>query len=185
MAAPLPRPRTMSGDALQPAAREAYLRAGPLVDPSVGRGPGLENVPQSIIARVFHHLQETIDAGSRHRFLPAIDLVNVRNRGIAFGLFTENATLLTVLTLAALCLLIVYFARHSDRALAWLPTGLLLGGALGNMFDRLYRGAVTDFIDLPLWPSFNVADMAITLGVLSLLYVIEQGPSTQRRHAGP
>jgi signal peptidase II len=133
----------------------------------------------------------SIDPGARHKFLPAIDLVNVRNRGIAFGLFTENATLLTALTLAALTLLLVYFARHTDRALAWLPTGLLLGGALGNIFDRLHRGAVTDFIDVPLWPSFNVADMAITFGVLSLLYVIEQGPPAQNppsrteRHADP
>jgi signal peptidase II len=159
-----------------------------VVDPSVGRAwyrVALVTVSVLALDQATKALvRSSIDAGSRHKFLPGIDLVNVRNRGIAFGLFTENATLLTVLTLAALCLLIVYFARHSDRPLAWLPTGLLLGGALGNMFDRLYRGAVTDFIDLPLWPSFNVADMAITLGVLSLLYVIEQGPSTQRRHAG-
>jgi len=127
----------------------------------------------------------SIDPGSRHRFLPAIDLVNVRNRGIAFGLFSENATLLTALTAAALALLLFYFARHTDRPLAWLPTGLLLGGALGNMFDRLHRGAVTDFIDVPLWPSFNVADMAITFGVLSLLYVIEQRTPSAPRHAGP
>ena len=130
-------------------------------------------------------VRSSIDPGARHKFLPAIDLVNVRNRGIAFGLFTENATLLTALTLGALALLLVYFARHTDRALAWLPTGLLLGGALGNMFDRLYRGAVTDFIDVPLWPSFNVADMAITFGVLSLLYVIEQRPPRAPRHADP
>ena len=51
--------------------------------------------------------------------------------------------------------------------------------------DRLHRGAVTDFIDVPLWPSFNVADMAITFGVLSLLYVIEQRTPGAPRHAGP
>ena len=88
-------------------------------------------------------------------------------------------------TLRVLALLLFYFARHTDRPLAWLPTGLLLGGALGNMFDRLHRGAVTDFIDVPLWPSFNVADMAITFGVLSLLYVIEQRTPGAPRHAGP
>ena len=130
-------------------------------------------------------VRSSIEAGSRHKFLPAIDLVNVRNRGIAFGLFTENATLLTALTLVALALLLFYFARHTSRPLAWLPTGLLLGGALGNMFDRLYRGAVTDFIDVPLWPSFNIADVAITFGVLSLLYVIEQSPPRGPQHAGP
>ena len=61
----------------------------------------------------------------------------------------------------------------------WLPTGLLLGGAAGNLIDRLDRGYVTDFIDLPLWPAFNIADICITLGVLSLLYVLEGPP----RHA--
>jgi signal peptidase II len=121
-----------------------------------------------------------IAPGDRHRFLPAIDLVNVRNRGIAFGLFTDSGGLLTVVTVAALVLLVVYFVRHAQRSLVWVPTGLLLGGALGNMLDRVVRGGVTDFIDVPLWPAFNAADMSITIGVLSLLYVIETGP---RRHA--
>ena len=69
--------------------------------------------------------------------------------------------------------------RSRRRPLVWLPTGLLLGGAAGNLIDRLDRGYVTDFIDLPLWPAFNLADMAITFGVLSLLYVLEGPP----RHA--
>ena len=59
----------------------------------------------------------------------------------------------------------------------WLPTGLLIGGAAGNLIDRAREGAVTDFVDLPLWPAFNVADAAITIGVLTLLYVLEGPPS--------
>ena len=51
----------------------------------------------------------------------------------------------------------------------WLSVGLLTGGALGNLADRLREGAVTDFIDPPNWPAFNVADVAITIGVLILL----------------
>jgi signal peptidase II len=121
-----------------------------------------------------------IEPGDHHRLLPAIDLVNVRNRGIAFGLFTDSGALLTLVTIAALGLLVVYFVRHAERSFVWVPTGLLLGGALGNMLDRLVRGAVTDFIDVPLWPAFNVADTSITIGVLSLVYVIETG---SRRHA--
>jgi signal peptidase II len=158
------------------------------MDPSVGRAWARVALVTAAVLALDQAskavVRSSIDPGSRHKFLPAIDLVNVRNRGIAFGLFSENATLLTTLTLAALALLLVYFATHTDRPLAWLPTGLLLGGALGNMFDRLHRGAVTDFIDVPLWPSFNVADMAITFGVLSLLYVIEQRPPREPRHAG-
>ena len=63
---------------------------------------------------------------------------------------------------------------HSSRPHVWLPTGLLLGGALGNVIDRVRDGAVTDFIKLPGWPAFNLADVAITAGVLALLYVLER-----------
>jgi signal peptidase II len=54
---------------------------------------------------------------------------------------------------------------------------LFVGGAPGNLIDRAHEGAVTDFVDLPLWPAFNVADAAITIGVLTLLYVLEGPPS--------
>jgi signal peptidase II len=104
-----------------------------------------------------------------------VELVHVRNRGIAFGLLDGRSIALTVLTVAALALLVGYFALHTNRPLLWLATGLLLGGALGNLLDRVRDDAVTDFIDLPLWPAFNVADMAITAGVLVLLAALEMG----------
>jgi signal peptidase II len=81
----------------------------------------------------------------------------------------------------ALIALVIWFIRHMDTPLAWLPTGLLLGGAVGNIFDRIRDGAVTDFIKFPWWPAFNVADIAITFGVLSLLYVLEAGGSESNR----
>ena len=56
----------------------------------------------------------------------------------------------------------------------WLPTGLLLGGAAGNLIDRIRLGAVTDFIKFPHWPAFNVADICVTFGVISLIYVLEK-----------
>jgi len=125
-------------------------------------------------------VRASIGRGDRHGLLPGVDLVHVRNRGIAFGLLTSSGVVLTVLTVAALVLLLAYFARHPERGLLWLPTGLLVGGAIGNMIDRISAGAVTDFIDVPLWPAFNLADAAITLGVISLLYALELGA---RRHA--
>jgi len=67
---------------------------------------------------------------------------------------------------AALCGLIVFFVLHGERRGIWLATGLLLGGALGNIIDRVRDGAVTDFVKLPHWPAFNVADIAITVGVV-------------------
>jgi signal peptidase II len=75
---------------------------------------------------------------------------------------------------AALVALVAYFVTHLDKPLVWLPTGMLLGGALGNVIDRVRYGAVTDFIKLPGWPAFNVADIAITFGVVVLLYVTER-----------
>jgi signal peptidase II len=118
----------------------------------------------------------TIDRGGQVDLILGVRLVNVRNRGIAFGMLSEGGVLLVVFALAALAALLVFFARHRQRPLVWLPTGLLIGGAAGNLIDRTREGAVTDFIDLPLWPAFNIADVAITFGVLTLLYVLEGPP---------
>jgi signal peptidase II len=111
--------------------------------------------------------------GDEDPIFPGLKLVHVRNRGVAFGAFAEGQALVIVVVAVALLALLVWFALHADRRAAWLPTGLLLGGALGNVFDRIRDGAVTDFFKLPGWPAFNVADIAITLGVLSLLWVME------------
>jgi signal peptidase II len=120
-------------------------------------------------------VRTTIERGGEVDLLLGVQLVNVRNRGIAFGMFSGGGVLLVLFALAALAALLVFFARHRDRPLVWLPTGLLIGGATGNLIDRTREGAVTDFLDLPAWPAFNVADVAITFGVLTLLYVLE-GP---------
>ncbi|MBI5105031.1 MAG: signal peptidase II [Solirubrobacterales bacterium] len=115
-----------------------------------------------------------IARGEEDPVLPAVKLVHVRNEGVAFGAFSGGGIIVVVLVAAALAALLAYFATHADRPLIWLPTGLLLGGALGNIIDRVRDGAVTDFIKLPHWPAFNVADIAITVGVLALLYVLER-----------
>jgi len=100
-------------------------------------------------------------------------LVHVENDGVAFGRLGGNSGLVALVVGAALVGLIVYFARHRRTPLIWLPTGLLLGGALGNILDRIGDGSVTDFVKLPRWPAFNVADIAVTAGVVLLLVVIE------------
>lgn len=120
-----------------------------------------------------------LDRGDSDPVFPGIELVNVRNRGVAFGLLADGGAMVAVVTGVALAALLVFFVLNRRRPLVWLPTGLLLGGAAGNLIDRIDQGYVTDFIDLPLWPAFNLADVAITFGVLSLLYVLEGPP----RHA--
>jgi signal peptidase II len=122
-----------------------------------------------------HTVASGIGAGETRRFLPGIQLVHVRNTGVAFGVLSGGGALVLVVTLAALALLLAYFASRPERPWLWLPTGLLVGGALGNLIDRIGSGAVTDFIKLPLWPAFNVADMAITFGILALLYALDGG----------
>ena len=125
-------------------------------------------------------VRHNVRIGSSDGVFPGVQLVHVHNRGVAFGLFVNGGVLLVIIGVAAVSALLIFFATHSRRPLVWLPTGLLLGGAAGNLIDRLHQGYVTDFVDLPLWPAFNLADMCITFGVLSLLYVLEGPP----RHAG-
>jgi signal peptidase II len=129
-----------------------------------------------------HAVEHSIVPGEERKFLPGIEFVNTRNHGVAFGFLTGSAAPITILIGLALLALLVYFARHSRDALIWLPTGMLIGGAVGNVLDRLRAGSVTDFIKLPLgWPPFNVADMSITLGVLVLYFVIEHARHVRLR----
>jgi signal peptidase II len=115
-----------------------------------------------------------IEVGEEDSILPAVTLVHVRNTGVAFGAFAGGGIVVVVLVALALSALLYYFVTHIDKPLIWLPTGMLLGGSIGNIIDRLRDGAVTDFVKLPAWPAFNVADMSITFGVLVLLWVVEQ-----------
>jgi signal peptidase II len=126
-------------------------------------------------------IEHSIVPGEEHKLLPGIQLVNTRNHGVAFGFLPGNHLGVTILIVLALLLLLVYFARHTSERLIWLPTGMLLGGALGNILDRLRDGSVTDFVKLPLgWPPFNLADTSITLGILILFLLIDHA-----RHASP
>jgi signal peptidase II len=103
--------------------------------------------------------------------------VRVGNSGIAFGLLDDGSdALVLAITLAALALVVVWFAFDSSRPGQWLGVGLLVGGAAGNLIDRLRLDAVTDFFDPPLWPAFNLADVSITAGVLVIAWVAFTAP---------
>jgi signal peptidase II len=103
-----------------------------------------------------------------------IKLINTRNTGVAFSMFSGGGPLVVVIACIALAALIGFFLTHIHRRLVWLPTGLLVGGAAGNLIDRIRLGAVTDFVELPHWPAFNVADIGVTFGVVALIYVLER-----------
>ncbi len=128
-----------------------------------------------------HAVEHGIIPGEEHGVLPGVELVNTRNHGVAFGFLPGDHLGITILIGAALLVLLVYFARHADVPLIWLPTGMLLGGALGNILDRVRHGSVTDFVKLPLgWPPFNLADTSITLGVVILFLVIDHARHAER-----
>ncbi|WP_338666201.1 signal peptidase II (plasmid) [Pararoseomonas sp. SCSIO 73927] len=109
--------------------------------------------------------------------LPFFDLVLVYNRGVTFGLLASDHPagrwLLILLTSAVSIGLLVWLTRAQSRTQA-AALGLILGGALGNLVDRLRHGAVTDFLDFHVqgyhWPAFNLADSGIVLGVALLLF---------------
>ena len=98
----------------------------------------------------------------------------IRNPGAAFGLWASQAGLFVIITVVVVVLIIV-FARHvgPGQTLLRFALGLELGGALGNLYDRVLGGAVIDFLDFRVWPVFNLADTAIvTGGFLFILYLV-------------
>ncbi len=167
----------MSGVSAQPPSHSAHARRRPQ---AAFASPWLRAalVALAVIAidqLTKHAIRAGIVPGEEHHVLPGLSLVDTRNHGVAFGFLPNDALAVTVVIALALLALLAYFARHTSRPLIWLPTGMLIGGALGNIIDRLRVGSVTDFIKLPLgWPPFNLADTSITLGVLILIILIER-----------
>ncbi len=131
-------------------------------------------------------VRANIDRGTSIELLPFLHLENTRNRGVAFGLAGEVSPLLIGAALVLLLGLLAYLgSRSRSRGWAvWLPAGLLIGGALGNLIDRVRDGAVTDFIELPAWPTFNLADTAIVIGV-ALLILAPDRRTTEDPPPGP
>jgi signal peptidase II len=116
----------------------------------------------------------SIARGESENVFFAIDITNTRNTGVAFGVLEDGGVFVGLLIGLSLGVLILYFALNLGRSGLWLPVGLLVGGALGNLADRARDGAVIDFIDPIAWPAFNLADASIVIGVLGLLYVVER-----------
>lgn len=108
-----------------------------------------------------------------------VSLTYVTNTGAAFGLFPDQGVLFMVIAVVVIAAIVVYYRRLSgDQWLVQTSLGLQLGGALGNLLDRLRYGHVIDFIDFKVWPVFNLADSAIVIGVAMLAYHLlrsEQG----------
>lgn len=104
---------------------------------------------------------------------PFVTLTHVTNTGAAFGLFQEHGTLFAIVAVLVVGGIVVFY-RYLPPGEVWLriSLGLQLGGALGNLLDRVRLGSVVDFIDFKIWPVFNLADAAIVAGVAILAFFL-------------
>ncbi len=121
-------------------------------------------------------IEANLAPGEQVDLLGPLDLTLAHNEGVAFGLASGGGAALVALTVVALGFVLFLFARDPARPGMWVAVGLLVGGALGNLIDRVRADAVTDYIDVLSWPPFNLADVAITVGVvvLALSYTSER-----------
>ena len=124
----------------------------------------LDQVAKEIVTR-------HIVLGEQVDVLGPLKLTLSHNEGIAFGLADGGGIGLIAISLIALGVVLWLFSRDPTRPWMWVATGLLAGGAVGNLIDRIRHGHVTDFIELPHWPPFNLADCGITCGVVILLVI--------------
>lgn len=125
-----------------------------------------------------------IERGELVQVLGPLDFTHTHNDGIAFGLAGGGGILVIALASVALVALGAFIASAPESNLTWVSGGLILGGAAGNLVDRVRLGHVTDFILLPGWPAFNLADCAITVGVILLAFALIRGGSEKRSPRG-
>jgi signal peptidase II len=164
-----------------------------IVERKLGAGPlqwlGLGTVAAAAILgdQLTKHIVRThLQIGESEKVIGPLTIHRVQNSGIAFGLFSSATAVVTVLTAIAVGWMLVFFARSGSRHPV-LPAalGLLIGGSLSNLVDRVRLGHVTDFIDFRWWPAFNLADTFIVVGVAILLLALaasDRKPRTAPRH---
>lgn len=122
-------------------------------------------------------IRETIERGDAHAVVWPLKIVHVTNSGAAFGMFQGAGPLLVMTSILGMVAIVVFLFNPSfAHPLMRLGLALMLGGAVGNLIDRVKDGEVVDFIKVPNFPAFNVADSAITIGVLVLVWAMLREP---------
>ncbi len=110
----------------------------------------------------------------------------VVNSGSAFGLFPDQTLLLTFASLVGIGVLLYFYRTHPVESLMLrLSLGLMLGGAMGNLIDRVRLGHVVDFIDVGAWPVFNIADSSIVVGLIGLMWTVASAKHGERAPVEP
>lgn len=117
-----------------------------------------------VLARIFFEAENKIIIEN------VFHLTFTKNTGAGFSILQGNNLLLIFITIAITAALAYYFTKADDNEK--LPLSLIIGGAVGNLIDRVMHGGVIDFIQVSIWPVFNIADMAISIGAILLIMVI-------------
>ncbi len=111
---------------------------------------------------------------SLHQSIPLINNIlhftHIQNTGAGFGILKQQNTFLIFTSLIIIGVILYNFDKTINEKPIHIPIALILGGALGNLVDRIFLGHVIDFIDFRIWPSFNIADSAIMIGALWLMF---------------
>lgn len=106
---------------------------------------------------------------------PYFNFIHIRNTGAAFGIFPDGGLFFTVVAFVVIGVIVYFYRELPDHSLLIRTAlGFQLGGALGNLIDRLRQGYVVDFFNVKIWPVFNIADSAIVVGVLLLIFLLWQ-----------
>ena len=133
-----------------------------------------------------HIVTRTLPLDDSDHVIGPLSIHHVQNSGIAFGLFSSATVVVTIVTSIAVVWMLAFFARSGSRHPV-LPAalGLLIGGSVSNLVDRIRLHHVTDFIDLKWWPAFNLADSFIVIGVAILLLALIAADRAPRRLGSP
>jgi signal peptidase II len=158
-----------STNALQPiSSAERPLGAGPAQWVALGVVAGAAIVADQLTKWV---VSSRLGLGEAVASIGPFSIHHVENTGIAFGLFADSTTAVIVLTTVAVGAMLLFYARTAQRhPLLPVALGLVIGGSVANLIDRVRLGHVTDFLDFLYWPAFNLADTFIVVGV-ALLFV--------------
>jgi signal peptidase II len=127
----------------------------------------------------------SLEPGEAVPIVTGLQLTYVRNTGVAFGALADSRLPVALLAGAAMLGLLLFFGFNAHRPRLWLPVGLLLGGAVGNLADRARLGAVIDFIDPVAWPAFNLADSFIVIGIAAMVLVAHREERDERAARQP
>lgn len=129
-------------------------------------------------------IRQTVDRGDAWPGDWPVKIVHITNSGAAFGILQGAGPLLAVTSVVGMAAILIYlFNPGFAHPLMRLGLAFMLGGAVGNLIDRVSSGEVVDFIKFPHWPAFNVADSSITIGVMLLLWAMTREPATVQNTA--